>query len=52
MSIIGMINWTYKWFNKEGPLSIESIALMFNDLILHSLLTEKGSKDQQRRHTC
>ncbi len=46
MSIIGMINWTYKWFNKEGPLSIESIALMFNDLILHSLLTEKGSKDQ------
>ncbi|KAB2332266.1 TetR/AcrR family transcriptional regulator [Cytobacillus depressus] len=46
MSIIGMINWTYKWFSKEGPLSIESIALIFNDLILHSLLTEKGMKDE------
>ncbi|MEH7523101.1 TetR/AcrR family transcriptional regulator [Bacillus sp. JJ1503] len=45
MSIIGMINWTYKWFSKEGPLSIDEIALVFNDLILHSLLTEKGMKD-------
>lgn len=41
MSIIGMVNWTYKWFNQEGPLSIESIARIFNDLIVHSLLTEK-----------
>ncbi|WP_066287570.1 TetR/AcrR family transcriptional regulator [Bacillus sp. FJAT-29937] len=46
MSIIGMINWTYKWFSKEGPLSIDEIALVFNDLILHSLLTEKGMKDK------
>lgn len=46
MSIIGMINWTYKWFNKKGPLSIESIAIIFNDLILHSLLTEKGLENQ------
>lgn len=46
MSIIGMINWTYKWFNKKGPLSIESIAIIFNDLILHSLLTEKGLESQ------
>lgn len=41
MAIIGMVNWTYKWFNKDGPLTIESIALIFNDLLLHSLLTEK-----------
>jgi TetR/AcrR family transcriptional regulator, cholesterol catabolism regulator len=45
MSIIGMINWSYKWYKKDGSLSIESIALIFNDLILHSLLTEKGMKD-------
>ncbi|HZG71001.1 MAG TPA: TetR/AcrR family transcriptional regulator [Chondromyces sp.] len=45
MSIIGMINWTYKWFKKDGPLSIEKIAHIFIDLILHSLLTEKGRKD-------
>ena len=42
MAIIGMVNWTYKWFNKDGPLTIESIALIFNDLLLHSLLTEKA----------
>jgi hypothetical protein len=46
MSIIGMINWTYKWFKKDGALSIDSIALIFNDLILHSLLTEKGRQDK------
>jgi AcrR family transcriptional regulator len=46
MAIIGMINWSYKWFKKEGSLSIDSIALIFNDLILHSLLTEKGMKDK------
>lgn len=42
MAIIGMINWTYKWFNKDGPLSIEKIGEVFNDLLLNSLLTEKG----------
>ena len=26
MSIIGMINWSYKWYKKDGALSIESIA--------------------------
>lgn len=45
MAIIGMINWTYKWFNKEGPLTMEAIAEIFSDLILHSLLTEEGLKD-------
>ncbi|WP_404332688.1 TetR/AcrR family transcriptional regulator [Mesobacillus maritimus] len=42
MAIIGMVNWTYKWFNKDGPLTIESIAQIFNDLLLHSLLTEQA----------
>ncbi|WP_075981240.1 TetR/AcrR family transcriptional regulator [Bacillus massilinigeriensis] len=45
MAIIGMINWTYKWFNKDGPLTIESIAIIFNDLIMHSLVTEKGMEE-------
>jgi TetR/AcrR family transcriptional regulator, cholesterol catabolism regulator len=47
MAIIGMVNWTYKWFKKEGPLSIEAIATIFNDLLLHSLLTEKGMKQEE-----
>jgi AcrR family transcriptional regulator len=47
MAIIGMVNWTYKWYKKEGPLTIEAIATIFNDLLLHSLLTEKGMKQEE-----
>ena len=46
MAIIGMVNWTYKWFNKEGKLSIEDIGGIFNDLLMHALLTEKGMENQ------
>jgi AcrR family transcriptional regulator len=44
MAIMGMINWMYKWFKKEGELSIETIARIFNDMMLHSLLTEEAMK--------
>jgi len=47
MAIIGMINWTYKWFNQDGPLSMESIAQIFNDLMLNSLLTEQGMRQEE-----
>ena len=47
MAIIGMVNWTYKWFKKDGPLTIEVIAQIFNDLLLHSLLTEKAMNQQE-----
>jgi TetR/AcrR family transcriptional regulator, cholesterol catabolism regulator len=46
MAIIGMVNWTYKWFNKDGPLTIDSIARIFNDLLLHSLLTEQAMSQE------
>ncbi|WP_100330996.1 TetR/AcrR family transcriptional regulator [Bacillus xiapuensis] len=42
MAIIGMVNWTYKWFKQDGELSIEKIAEIFNDLLVHALITEKG----------
>jgi len=42
MSIIGMINWSYKWYKRDGPLSIEQIGDVFRDLILHSIATEEG----------
>ncbi|WP_062198986.1 TetR/AcrR family transcriptional regulator [Massilibacterium senegalense] len=45
MSIIGMVNWTYKWFNTSGPMTIDEIAAVFIDLILHSLLTEEAKYD-------
>lgn len=45
MAISGMINWTYKWYKKEGPLSMEQITNIFTDLVLNSLVTEKGKKE-------
>ncbi|KKB42448.1 TetR/AcrR family transcriptional regulator [Bacillus thermotolerans] len=47
MSIIGMVNWTYKWFRKDGRFSIEEIGRIFNDLLIHSLVSEKGLQDSE-----
>jgi len=47
MSIIGMVNWTYKWYNPEGPMTIEQIANYFADFILHSILTEEAKQRPQ-----
>ncbi|MCD5322818.1 MULTISPECIES: TetR/AcrR family transcriptional regulator [Pontibacillus] len=40
MSILGMVNWTYKWYKKDGEKSIDEIANIYVDLILHSVLKE------------
>ncbi|WP_374718964.1 TetR/AcrR family transcriptional regulator [Parageobacillus toebii] len=47
MSIIGMVNWTYKWYNPDGPMTIEQIANYFADFILHSILTEEVKRRPQ-----
>lgn len=38
MAILGMVNWTYKWYKQSGTKSIEEIGDIFVDLILHSVL--------------
>ncbi|WP_082234085.1 TetR/AcrR family transcriptional regulator [Halobacillus massiliensis] len=38
MSILGMVNWIYKWYDPHGEFSIDEIADVFIDLVLHSLL--------------
>ncbi|SDJ70028.1 TetR/AcrR family transcriptional regulator [Sediminibacillus albus] len=38
MAILGMVNWTYKWYHHNGKYSIEDIADIFVDLILHGIL--------------
>jgi len=38
MAILGMVNWTYKWYQPSGPKSIEDIGEAFNHFILHGLL--------------
>lgn len=42
MLIIGTVNWTYKWYDANGPLSMGEIRDYFNDVILRGLLTEVG----------
>ncbi|MGY0691674.1 TetR/AcrR family transcriptional regulator [Virgibacillus sp. FSP13] len=42
MAILGMVNWTYKWYRQTGTKTIDEIGDIFVDLILHSVLNENG----------
>ena len=48
MAILGIVNWTYKWYQRSGPLSMDQISAYFTDFIMHALLTEKAR--QQYAH--
>ncbi|WP_102691329.1 TetR/AcrR family transcriptional regulator [Rummeliibacillus pycnus] len=45
MAIIGLVNWTYKWYRQNGSLTMEQITLYFNDLILRGIVTPKGYEE-------
>lgn len=45
MAIVGMINWTYKWYKQTGPLTMEEITEIFTDMILRSLVTEQAMEE-------
>ncbi|MFJ8243658.1 TetR/AcrR family transcriptional regulator [Peribacillus asahii] len=45
MSILGMVNWSYKWYKRDGEKTIDEIADVYVDLILHSLLTDQAKQD-------
>lgn len=38
LAILGMVNWTYKWYRPSGEKTIEEIATIYVDLILHAIL--------------
>ena len=38
MAIFGMVNWIYKWYQKTGMYTIEQIADIYADMVLHSIL--------------
>ena len=42
MAIIGLVNWTYKWYKQNGKLTMEQITVYFNDIILRGICTEQG----------
>lgn len=37
-SLLGAMNWTITWYQPDGELSIQEIAVQFADLFLHGLL--------------
>jgi AcrR family transcriptional regulator len=47
MSIFGMVNWIYKWYQEDGRYSIKEIADIYADLILHSVLTDKAKHNKK-----
>ncbi|MFD1018325.1 TetR/AcrR family transcriptional regulator [Thalassobacillus hwangdonensis] len=46
MAILGMVNWIYKWYRKDGVNSIEEIADVYVDLILHAILPKEHGQSQ------
>lgn len=39
--ILGIINWTYYWYNPEGEISEEELARMFTNIILEGVKNDK-----------
>lgn len=40
MAILGIVNWTYKWYDPSGEKTIDEISRLYVDLILHAILKE------------
>ncbi|GGJ84984.1 hypothetical protein GCM10007063_04400 [Lentibacillus kapialis] len=38
MAILGMVNWTYKWYTYSGAKTIDEIGSIYVDLILRAVL--------------
>ncbi|MDF2683879.1 MAG: TetR family transcriptional regulator [Brevibacillus sp.] len=45
MAIFGMVNWIYKWYQKSGTYSIEQIADIYADMVLHSVLKSEAMEN-------
>ncbi|MBW5466860.1 TetR family transcriptional regulator [Brevibacillus formosus] len=45
MAIFGMVNWIYKWYQKSGTYSIEQIAEIYADMVLHSVLKSESMEN-------
>lgn len=39
-AILGVTNWSYQWMNPTGDVSVEELAEMFSDFVLHGIHAE------------
>lgn len=35
--ILGMLNWSYRWYHEKHKLSIQEVSVIFSNLILHGV---------------
>ena len=43
IGVLGMVNWGYQWFHRDGPYTADEIADVFADLVLGGLCAAAGS---------
>ncbi|MEJ9282069.1 TetR/AcrR family transcriptional regulator [Ureibacillus thermosphaericus] len=41
LGILGMTNWSYKWFKPDGPLSDKEVSEIYTEIILHGIEKEE-----------
>jgi len=47
MAILGIVNWTYMWYDPAGQKTIDDISEIFIDLIFHAILQEDIGEPNQ-----
>lgn len=50
MAILGMVNWMHKWYDEQGEKTIEQIADIFTDFILHAVLKVSSLEESQYKN--
>jgi len=40
--LLGMLNWSYKWYDPQGRLSVQEVAEQFTALALAGLAADKA----------
>jgi len=43
-TIVGTLNWCYRWFRKDGELTIEVVAEKITNLLFYGIINNKCSK--------
>jgi len=43
-TLFGMINWIYRWFNDDGPLSLEKVAIRTIEITFAGLMPERPAQ--------
>jgi hypothetical protein len=44
LGIVGMMNWSHRWYSPTGRLSLFTIAKQFEELVLDGLLVPRARR--------